>query len=456
MIKVGMVRPRLPQEPGRQRVMLGTAPGRRLRTDAGSRRSRRHRGQHLYFIGPARQESVETILEMAEHKKAGRCRSWSSRAAWFSRVTMSSAGRSRRSTPSSASTTSNGSPRRACSKRDRAFEASRAAARYLYSHQTPRILSTPGYSAYVKISEGCDHTCSFCAIPSFRGLQRSRPIDSVVEEARHLAAQGVVEINLIAQTRPTTVRISATIPPPRGCSRPRSRGGDPLDPRPLRLPNRITSEFIEAIASGRRIARYLRSPSAARRRRHAQGVCPGGQRLHASEAADRAPERVPESPLRTTLIVGFPAKRRTRSRLSAVCRAGRARSSGCVQYSEEGKGRPPLAPDDIPSGREGSAARADGHPGGDRGAAGTGPPRAHGSRCWSRVRTRKRPESCPARTEGQAPGHRCCVLITDARAAESRRLRAGPHHRDARHDLVGEASRRACAQCRAVTVAARS
>src|ERR671919_101061 len=70
---------------------------------------------------------------------------------------------------------------------------------YLYDHVTPRLRSTPSYTAFVKVSEGCDHNCSFCIIPQLRGPHRSRSIDSVVLEASLLAKEGVKEINLIAQ-----------------------------------------------------------------------------------------------------------------------------------------------------------------------------------------------------------------------------------------------------------------
>src|SRR5262249_53538181 len=64
---------------------------------------------------------------------------------------------------------------------------------------SPRALSTPGGSAYVKIAEGCNRTCSFCVIPQMRGLQRSRPARDVVEEVKRLVDQGVREVNLISQ-----------------------------------------------------------------------------------------------------------------------------------------------------------------------------------------------------------------------------------------------------------------
>src|SRR6266542_2687991 len=70
---------------------------------------------------------------------------------------------------------------------------------YIYDHATPRLRSTPSYTAFVKVSEGCDHKCAFCIIPQLRGPHRSRSIESVVTETKVLADRGVKEINLIAQ-----------------------------------------------------------------------------------------------------------------------------------------------------------------------------------------------------------------------------------------------------------------
>src|SRR6185503_15092051 len=70
---------------------------------------------------------------------------------------------------------------------------------WVYDHLSPRVLTTPAWSAYVKISEGCDYTCSFCIIPTLRGRHRSRPLDDVVAEAVALAARGVAELVLVAQ-----------------------------------------------------------------------------------------------------------------------------------------------------------------------------------------------------------------------------------------------------------------
>src|SRR5260370_33094435 len=70
---------------------------------------------------------------------------------------------------------------------------------WVYDHTAPRVLSTPPWLAYVKISEGCDYTCSFCIIPTLRGKHRSRNVEDVVSEGRGLPARGVREIVLVAQ-----------------------------------------------------------------------------------------------------------------------------------------------------------------------------------------------------------------------------------------------------------------
>src|SRR5262249_33994956 len=151
------------------------------------------------FIEPARRESIETILEMAAHKKTGRCR----RLVVAGCMVQQSHDEMRAALPEIDALVGLNDIERiaeACALEAGArFETSRGRATYLYSHTSPRFRATRPHTAYLKISEGCDHTCSFCAIPSFRGAQRSRPIDSIVAEARHLVSEGVVEINLIAQ-----------------------------------------------------------------------------------------------------------------------------------------------------------------------------------------------------------------------------------------------------------------
>ncbi len=110
---------------------------------------------------------------------------------------------------------------------------------FVHSASTPRVNSLPSHTAYLKIAEGCDNACAFCIIPKLRGPQRSRPIDDVVAEAAALAAQGTLELSLVAQDLTAYGHDlpgqGAAAPPP---ARAVQGGRDPLDPPPLRLPAR--------------------------------------------------------------------------------------------------------------------------------------------------------------------------------------------------------------------------
>ena len=72
---------------------------------------------------------------------------------------------------------------------------------YLYDAESPRVFATPRHFAYIKVAEGCDYKCSFCIIPTLRGHYRSRPVDTIVREARSLAARGVRELILISDRK---------------------------------------------------------------------------------------------------------------------------------------------------------------------------------------------------------------------------------------------------------------
>jgi len=199
MIKVGLVSLGCPKNLVDSEVMLGTLQGGGYAITPEPAEADIIVVNTCTFIGPARQESVETILEMAEFKRTGRCR----RLVVAGCMVQQNHDELRQAIPEIDALVGLNDIERiaeACSLEAGArFEASRSAARYLYSHDSKRTLATPGHTAYLKISEGCDHTCAFCAIPSFRGTQRSRPIPSIVEEASRLARAGVVEICLIAQ-----------------------------------------------------------------------------------------------------------------------------------------------------------------------------------------------------------------------------------------------------------------
>jgi ribosomal protein S12 methylthiotransferase len=152
------------------------------------------------FIGEAKQESIDTILEMAQYKEKGRCRRLVVTGCLAERYAHDIA----REIPEIDVVTGLDGVERivsACETEGRHVEplAADGSTAYLYDHTTPRVLSTPRFSAYIKISEGCDYPCSFCIIPKIRGHYRSRTPDSILAEAEKLVRNGVREIVLIAQ-----------------------------------------------------------------------------------------------------------------------------------------------------------------------------------------------------------------------------------------------------------------
>ena len=110
---------------------------------------------------------------------------------------------------------------------------------YIHDARTPKVNSSPKYTAYLKISEGCDNACAFCIIPTLRGAQRSRPIDDIVAEARSLAASGVRELNLVAQDLTAYGHDLPGQPQAARAAPGAVQGGRAVDPPALRLPARV-------------------------------------------------------------------------------------------------------------------------------------------------------------------------------------------------------------------------
>jgi ribosomal protein S12 methylthiotransferase len=157
------------------------------------------------FIDTAKEESINTIIELAELKKTGRCRTLIATGC----LTQRYQGELLKELPELDAIVGTGDfPKIAEIVRSR-LDAGSTPSRawfehptFLYDATTPRRRIGPRHWAYVKISEGCDKRCAFCAIPSFRGDLASRTVESVVAEARRLVAEGVREVNLIAQDLP--------------------------------------------------------------------------------------------------------------------------------------------------------------------------------------------------------------------------------------------------------------
>jgi ribosomal protein S12 methylthiotransferase len=197
---------------------------------------------------------------------------------------------------------------------DAAFVASngwmtRGLPTYLYDENTPRLLSTPRHFAYVKIAEGCDHTCSFCAIPQMRGLYRSRRGGSILREAEALAAQGIKELVLISQdstqygldlglkdSLADLVRSLAQI------------DGIEWIRIMYTYPNSLSDATLRAMADEEKVCSYLDMPL-----QHASGAVlkrmrRGGNREMLERLLNRARDIVSGITLRTTFIVGFPGE----------------------------------------------------------------------------------------------------------------------------------------------------
>lgn len=321
------------------------------------------------FIGSAQQESVNTILEMAQHKTGGRARKLVVAGCLVERFRdeirknipevdavvgtgeleqiLSAAGvvapRQEQSGPFvilNAQTSRAEGDRRAEQgrfSRDGWDGAIADLPNYLYDDTTPRILATPRHMAYIKIAEGCDHPCSFCIIPQLRGKFRSRRFESVVAEAERLASSGVREITLIGQDTtcygedlglkdglPILLEKLATIE----------------DLRWVRFlyayPNKITGRLLETIASHEKICSYIDVPlqhaSATALKRMKRG---GGADvfLRSIEKMRRA---IPDVTLRTSFIVGFPGE--TEKEFEELCdfvRAAEFDWMGAFGYSDQ-------------------------------------------------------------------------------------------------------------------------
>ncbi|HUE88415.1 MAG TPA: 30S ribosomal protein S12 methylthiotransferase RimO [Vicinamibacterales bacterium] len=319
------------------------------------------------FIDRAKQESVDTILEMAELKKqaAGRrlvvtgCLAERYREelqreipeidavlgtgevpAILEALAPAEAGARSRTAGPTTLTFHRAAPRFGIDLPD-----------YLYDANTPRRLSTPGHYAYVKVAEGCDYKCAFCIIPKMRGHYRSRTVESVVQEARQLAERGVKELLLISQD--TTFY---------GIDR-KERGALPRLLRQLNdvagiewvrllylYPTTITDDVIDAIAECAKVCRYIDLPlqhasDAVLQRMKRPGTRGGYEKLLA-----RIRERIPGVTLRTTFIVGFPGEtERDFEELLTFIEAVRFDHVGVFTYShEEGTSAYGLV-DDVPA-----------------------------------------------------------------------------------------------------------
>jgi ribosomal protein S12 methylthiotransferase len=287
------------------------------------------------FIESAKEESVSAILELAEMKREGRCKKLVVTGCLVQRHAAELAAE----IPEVDHFLGTGA------YQDVARIVSDAQAKrlvvpdpdFVHAATTPRVNSLPSHTAYVKIAEGCDNACAFCIIPKLRGPQRSRTLDDIVAEAAALAAQGTVELSLVAQDLtawghdlPGKQRLHHLLP--ELCKVEGVRW--------LRLhyayPRDFPDALVDAMASEPKIAKYLDMPLQHSSDRLLRAMKRGrdSQFLRGLLAKLRA--RVPGLALRTSLIVGLPGETEEDFEdLLAFVEEQRFERLGVFEYSRE-------------------------------------------------------------------------------------------------------------------------
>ena len=289
------------------------------------------------FIDTAKQESVDAILEMAQHKISGKAQKLIVAGCLVERYRneiqknipevdavvgtgelrqiLTAAGIAPARNDASPfvilTSRSEGDAREAAGRfsKDGWDGAIADLPNYLYDENTPRLLATPKYTAYIKIAEGCDHPCSFCIIPQLRGKFRSRRFESVIAEAQQLARQGVREITLIGQD---TTCYGEDLGLKDGLALLLERLAQIEELRWVRFlyayPNKITGKLLETIAANEKICSYIdvplqhASPSVLKDMKRGAGA-----EIFLKSIAKMRRE-IPNLTLRTSFIVGFPGE----------------------------------------------------------------------------------------------------------------------------------------------------
>jgi ribosomal protein S12 methylthiotransferase len=289
------------------------------------------------FIAPAQQESVESILEMAEYKKFGRAQKLIVAGCMVERYRNEI----RTQIPEVDAVIGTGEIEKileACEGelRPNGTNASELPT-YLYHDLTPRILATPRHTAYIKINEGCDHPCTFCVIPQLRGKFRSRRFESVVREAENLAAVGVREISLIGQD---TTFYGEDLGLRDGLAVLLERLAQIEDLHWIRFlycyPNRITPRLLETIAGHPRLTKYLDVPLQHASRSVLARMKRGSNGDAFLKMLEKARKTIPGVSIRTSFIVGFPGE--TEQDFRELCdfvRAAEFDWMGVFSYSDE-------------------------------------------------------------------------------------------------------------------------
>ncbi len=251
------------------------------------------------FINPAKEESINTMLEMAAYKKTGRCRLLVGTGCLTERYSKELAAEMPELDLIWGVGDHKGLARRICQLAGLAPQEGCC----------PRVLTTPGYSAYLRIADGCDNRCTYCAIPLIRGPRKSIPMEALLAEAKRLTDEGVVELTVIAQDT--------------------SAYGSDLYGKPMlrelllelckiegfhwvrvlyTYPNTVDEALVDAMLDEPKLAPYLDMPI--------QHIAPGtlrrmnrhGTAEHIRHMVEYIRAKSVDFILRTTVITGFPGE----------------------------------------------------------------------------------------------------------------------------------------------------
>jgi ribosomal protein S12 methylthiotransferase len=291
------------------------------------------------FIDPAKQESIDTILEMAEYKKTGRARKLVVAGCLVERYRKDIL----RQLPEVDALIGTNEIEKIVAVCEDAETASAPVVPYLYHDLTPRVLATPGHFAYLKIAEGCDHPCTFCVIPQYRGAFRSRRFESVVAESTRLFSQGVREINLIGQD---TTCFGEDLGIKDGLAVLLDRLARIETPREKWIrflyayPNRVTQKLLDTIAAHDSLVKYIDIPL-----QHASAPVLKRMKRGASgdiflKLLERIRSTIPGVTIRTSFIAGFPGE--TDADFEVLCQfvqAAQFDRLGVFSYSDEDSSR---------------------------------------------------------------------------------------------------------------------
>ncbi len=287
------------------------------------------------FIDPAKQESIDTILEMAEYKKTGRAQKLIVAGCLVERYRADI----QQNMPEVDAVIGTNELEQITALCEGLKPATDPFQQYLYHDLTPRVLTTPKHFAYIKIAEGCDHPCTFCVIPQYRGKFRSRRFESVISEATRLFAQGVREINLIGQD--TTV-YGEDLGLKDGLSMLLARLANiPTEQEKwvrflYAYPNKVTQKLLDTIAEHAALVKYIDMPL-----QHASANVLKRMKRGANgdiflKLLERIRKTIPGVAIRTSMIAGFPGE--TEQDFEELCQfvqAAQFDRLGVFSYSDE-------------------------------------------------------------------------------------------------------------------------